>query len=303
MEINQLKTFVTVAQEKHLTRAAERLFTSQPAVSAQLKGLEEELAVKLFDRTPKGMVLTPSGQHLLAHAEKTLTAMEGMLSEAKAIQGTVMGGLKIGVNSDFPFLCLPQLMASCREHYPGLQLSMVGSMSADIIIDIRKGKLDSGYFFGPCSSADLSIIKLADIETAVVAPVDWADKVVDAKIEDLALMPWIYTTCRCPFYHLKEEIFQHSTIAPQKAAFADTEDGIRELIKAGAGVSLIRADDADRAEKEGWGIRWNGKTPSVALNIAVQVNRAQEPIILAWLSEIRKCWGLMQEVDVAKNAV
>ena len=61
MELYHLRTFVTVAEEGHLTRASERLFTSQPAVSAHIKALEEELGVTLFDRTPRGMQLTPAG--------------------------------------------------------------------------------------------------------------------------------------------------------------------------------------------------------------------------------------------------
>ena len=62
MELYQLRTFLAIADEANLTRAAERVHTSAPAVSAQLKALEEELGVRLFERTPKGMVLTPAGE-------------------------------------------------------------------------------------------------------------------------------------------------------------------------------------------------------------------------------------------------
>jgi len=303
MDLNQLRTFVTVAEEKHLTRAAERLFTSQPAISAQLKALEESLDVKLFDRTPKGMVLTPFGRQLLSHAEKTLSAADSMLVEAKSIKGQVIGDLRVGVNSDFPFLRIPQLMVSSQANYPGMQLSLESSMSAEIIVDIRKGKLDSGYFFGPCVSADLSVTKLADIKTVVVAPVEWAERLNNANIEDLADLPWIYTTASCPFYLLKEEIFRDSTKSPKKTVFVDTEDGIRELVKAGSGISLLREDDADKAEAEGWGVRWSGSCPSVPLNIAVQKNRVHEPLILAWLDELRKCWGIASHDESALDAI
>jgi DNA-binding transcriptional LysR family regulator len=74
VEIYQLKTFVAVAAEGNLTRAAERVFTSPPVVSAQLKALEDELGVRLFDRTPRGMVLTTAGQRLLAEAHRTIAA-------------------------------------------------------------------------------------------------------------------------------------------------------------------------------------------------------------------------------------
>lgn len=294
MELNQLKTFVAVAEEGHLTRAAERLFTSQPAVSAQLKSLEETLGVKLFERTPKGMLLTPHGEHLLEQARATLSAAGSMLTQAKTLQGQVMGNLNIGINSDIGFLRLPALLGHSREHYPGIRISLINSMSADIIQDIRKGKLDSGFFFGPCSLADLHITHLADIPTAIVAPASWADRLAQADLAMLAKQPWIYTTERCPFFVLKESLFEHCDFRPAKAVFVDTEESIRTLIKAGAGISLLREDDAELAEAEGWGVRWQGETPHCPLSVAVQKNRVKEPVIQAWHRELEKCWNLDQ---------
>ena len=72
MEIYQLKTFVAVAAEGNLTRAADRVFTSPPAVSAQLKALEDELGVRLFDRNSRGMSLTSAGEQLLHEAQRDL---------------------------------------------------------------------------------------------------------------------------------------------------------------------------------------------------------------------------------------
>ncbi len=294
MELNQLKTFVTVAEEQHLTRAAERLYTSQPAVSAQLKALEESLGVVLFDRTPKGMVLTPSGEKLLVEAQAALDAASRVMSQAKAIQGEVLGQLSVGVNSDFAFLRIPGLLQSASQTYPGLQLSFVNSMSPDILLDIRKGKLDTGFFFGVCPTADLHVVQLANIQTAVVAPASWADKIKGAPIEALAPLPWVYTTERCPFYALKEALFNDKHLAPSKAVFVDNEDAIRELVKGGSGIALLRADDAERAEAEGWGVRWSGVSPSIELSVAVQLRRVQEPIIQAWLEELGKCWPVDQ---------
>ena len=79
MELYQLKTFVAIAREGSLTRAAERVFTSPPAVSAQLKALEDELGVKLFERTPRGMVPTEAGTRLL----EAIYRKKGDLEKAK----------------------------------------------------------------------------------------------------------------------------------------------------------------------------------------------------------------------------
>jgi DNA-binding transcriptional LysR family regulator len=94
MEIYQLKTFVTVAKLAHLTRAAERLHLTQPAVSKQIKALEEELGVTLFERTPTGVVLTKSGRSLLQLAEQTMESAFDLMREAKRLRTDLVGTIR-----------------------------------------------------------------------------------------------------------------------------------------------------------------------------------------------------------------
>ena len=86
MDIHQLKTFVTVARERSITRSSEVLHLSQPAVSAHIKALEDTLGLALFERTPRGMSLTREGERLLAKAEQTLAAHQGLMDEATRIK-------------------------------------------------------------------------------------------------------------------------------------------------------------------------------------------------------------------------
>lgn len=290
MELHQLKIFVTVAEEKHLTRAAERLFSSQPAVSAQIKALEEQLGVKLFNRNPKGMQLTPAGERLLEQAHTTLDAAAKLMTQAKSLNGSIIGELKVGINSDLDFLKLPDIAALLSQDHPNLRLSLTHSMSSEIIPAVRKGTMDSGFFFGPCLLEGLHCVALADIETAVVAPATWKERITSNSIEDLASLPWIYTTPNCPFYLLKETLFADGKSPGDKAIFVDTEESIRQFIKAGSGLSLLRRDDADKAEREGWGVRWHGKTPSCPLGLAVLAKRLHEPAIEHWIRSVSRAW-------------
>jgi DNA-binding transcriptional LysR family regulator len=186
------------------------------------------------------------------------------------------------------------LLADSTEHYPDLQLSFINGMSADNQVDVRQGKLDTGFFFGPCTTLDVHAIHLADIETAIIAPAAWEDKIAYAAVEELAKMPWVYTTDRCPFFQLKESLFEHSNAKPSKAVFVDSEDAIRELVKAGSGIALLRKNDAEAAEAEGWGVRWRGRTPSISLNVAVPPQRLHEPSIQAWITELAKFWPMTE---------
>ncbi|MEP6610162.1 MAG: LysR family transcriptional regulator, partial [Burkholderiaceae bacterium] len=87
MELYQLRSFAAIAETGQLTRAAEKLHVSQPAVSAQLKALEEELEFALFERTPNGMVLTAAGKRLLAEADKVLAAAQHLQNHARMLKG------------------------------------------------------------------------------------------------------------------------------------------------------------------------------------------------------------------------
>src|SRR2546425_12547441 len=111
MELYQLRSFAAVAELGHLTRAAEKLHISQPALSAQIKALEDELGVALFDRTPTGMVLTAAGQQLLPEASELVAAAGALSSHAKAFAGGVAGRARVGTLADPEFIRLGDFLA------------------------------------------------------------------------------------------------------------------------------------------------------------------------------------------------
>jgi DNA-binding transcriptional LysR family regulator len=111
MELYQLRSFAAVAELGHLTRAAERLHVSQPALSAQIKALEDELSVALFERGASGMTLTAAGRQLLPEAERVIAAAQTMKSEALALRGEVTGRIRLGTVADPEFIRLAECWA------------------------------------------------------------------------------------------------------------------------------------------------------------------------------------------------
>ncbi len=290
MELYQLNTFVKIADEGSLTRAAELLFTSQPAISAQIKALEEELGVTLFERTSRGMQLTPKGRLLYEQAVETLNAAAKLKGQAQDLQQELVGEVRVGIHTDFDFMRIGELHRAFHGKYPRVSPHFVQSMTANILPDLRRGALDAGFFFGPCRYADLAVDTLAEVPMQLIGPADLGEAFRDATLSELRDLPWVYTSDTCPFFALTQDLFAPLGEEPAKVAYVDSEDAVRELIRAGAGVSLLRADDAMRLQDQGAGVCWSGSGPSIQLNFAVQVQRTGEALIDAVRSVVSSMW-------------
>jgi DNA-binding transcriptional LysR family regulator len=112
MELYQLKGFVAVAGEGHLTRAADKLHVSQPALSAQIKALEDELGVTLFERGPTRMALTSAGKRLVTAAQDVIAAANAMAHDARTLSGEIAGRIRLGTVAEPEWVQLPALLAT-----------------------------------------------------------------------------------------------------------------------------------------------------------------------------------------------
>src|SRR6056297_760067 len=129
MDTALLRVLVTVAREGSLTRAAERLHLTQPALSLRLKRLHACVGVELLQRTPRGMRLTEAGRRLLPAAQRAVAAGEEFRTAASGLQGLVGGRLRIGTVVDPEFLRLGQFLRRLAERNPGLSLELAHGMS------------------------------------------------------------------------------------------------------------------------------------------------------------------------------
>jgi len=297
VELYQLKTFVKVADTGNLTRAAEALFTSQPAISAQIKALEDELKVQLFDRTPKGMLLTGAGKVLYTHANTTLSAADKVKQEALKLQNELVGELKVGIHTDFGFMRTGKVYGAFQQKHPQVTLHFLQTSSSKIARQLRTGELDAGFMFGPCDASDAKVTLIKEIPMNVVAPANQAHDFTHCSLEDLLEKPWIYTSPSCPFYHLCEALFAEIQSRPTRMAWVDTEEAVRELVRAGVGLSILRTDDAITLEQQGEASIWEGFVPDMSLHFVCSKKRINEPTIKAFLETVEQQWE-----DGAPNA-
>jgi DNA-binding transcriptional LysR family regulator len=290
MELYQLKTFVTVAEEGHLTRASERLHTSQPAVSAHIKSLEEELGLQLFIRTPKGMVLTREGTVLRNKAEAALASVDELHKEASVMKEKVVGTARIGLHIDPRFLKIDLFLSYLRRHYQELDFHLLQQWSWQQPEEFKKGLLDGGFIYGDPETPGLEAIKLKKINVAVVGPVQWKAELADCGWQAIAKLPWIWTPPNCNFNRIGMKAFESRGLCPNKVTVADQEPLINTLVAAGIGLALMMEEEAQDAMARGRVAIWNETVGSLDLNFIYQKNRAADPMVKAITEAIRQVW-------------
>jgi len=259
MELYQLKTFVAIAQEGSLTRAAERVFTSAPAVSAQLKALEDELGVKLFERTPRGMVLTEAGTSLLDEAERTLASATRMRSAAEQLRGMAQGVVRFGTVVDPVALRLGDVLVKLAERHPQVTLQLRQGLSYQTLTAVQKGELDCAYALSDSETVDgLELRRLGAVDLAVALPLPVAAANAELTTEQLTRLPWVGTPPSCILRAHLETLFMSVGREYRPGQTADSETAMRSMVASGMGAGILRLDQALQAERNGELKIWNG---------------------------------------------
>lgn len=291
MEIYQVKSFLAVVEEESVTKAAKRLFTTPPSVSAHIKALEEELGVRLFERSAKGMKLTSEGVAIRDKADRLLTAAVEISSQAARLRGQVLGGVEIGLNTDPAFLRATRLAGELRASHPGLELNFVCSDSYRIIDAIRTENLDAGFSYSDWELRDFQQTHLLRVELGVAVPIQWQEEIQDGDWETLASHPWVYSTCYCAFHtQLEMELKQRDLVIASHVK-CDSDEMRCELISNGMGIGILEMRHARQLEADGTAFIWKSDTPFfLDLRYVCLKRRSDEPAIAATRKAIEKIW-------------
>ncbi|WP_051249667.1 LysR family transcriptional regulator [Maridesulfovibrio zosterae] len=250
MELYQLVSFAVVAEEGNMTRAAARLNLTQPAISVQLKSLEEKLGFSLFQRTPKGMKLTEEGQKLKIKADIVLSGMKDFNTEAEKLRGGAYGEIILGVNTDPLLLRLEKLYTRLKEQHPDILLTVQESMSWDAVEKLNTGKIDLGFSYSIPHDNKIEVQLLGEIDLAIVGPEKWRSRLEGKTEKDLATFPWIWTSEHCPINMILTNFFESIGKEPLKAIVVDQEAAILKLVSDGVGLSVMPVSKIENVKQQ-----------------------------------------------------
>jgi DNA-binding transcriptional LysR family regulator len=190
MDFDQLITFLEVAKQGSFSRAGEKVFRSQSAVSAQIRQLEQEYGDRLLDRSGKTVKLTPAGQVFYDYAERLKRLREESLIAVADHSGTPRGKLRIGANETTCLYVLPEVFAEYCRRYPPVQINIYRNFSYKIMEKLENGSIEVGILTLPIQSPSLEIQPIfRDKLMLMVSPNNPLAKHKTATIRDIVKHP------------------------------------------------------------------------------------------------------------------
>ncbi|ARP85629.1 LysR family transcriptional regulator [Bordetella genomosp. 9] len=243
MTPEQLLTFAHVAEAGNISRAAELLHLSQPAVSGQLRALQEWFGEPLYRRSGHGIVLTAAGERLVEHARQLRQAYGQARELRDAWRGIASGLLRLGASTTPASYCLPALVAAFRAKYPAVSLQLADGNTAEIVQ--RLPLLDMAFIEGDIPAglpADTAVHAWRQDEVVAIVPADHplADRRA-ITLADLAHYPLVMREPGSGVRRLVERAFRSEGLAPGAALELAGVEGVKQAVRAGLGIGFVSA--------------------------------------------------------------
>ncbi|MBI1424712.1 MAG: LysR family transcriptional regulator [Gammaproteobacteria bacterium] len=245
MNLRELEYIIAVAETRHFGRAAERCYVSQPTLSGQIKKLEDELGVAIFERTNRSVEVTPIGESILNHARQMMEQADAIEQLARAAQDPLAGPLRIGAIPTLSPYLMPLILAPLRKLHPQMKLVLSEELTDTLLERLRNHEIDGALLATPVTEPDLLSLPLFD-EPFWVAyprkhPFYHKEKITRKDLEGENLLLLAEGHCLADqameVCHLKTRS-QQGDQADLRAASLET---LIQLVAAGFGTTLVPA--------------------------------------------------------------
>lgn len=251
MDEKDWRILKTIAEEKSITRAATRLFISQPALTYRLKNLEEEFGAQLVLRQPSGVILTPQGEYLLAYANQMLQCLESAKDHIKNMEDRVQGALRMGSSAVYAHFALPRMLKGFLDQYPDVELSLKTGLSHQVVRMLEKQEIALGVVRGDHSWEGEKFL-LSEEAVCLVSR-------SDCLLDELLTLPHIRYSTDTLLQKMIEDWWRQNFKAPPHTTMeVNTMDTARQLVLHGLGwtilptIGLPKDDEALFAKPLSW---------------------------------------------------
>ena len=239
MDFDQLETFLEVARHASFSRAAEKRFRTQPAISSQIRALEEEVGARLFDRSGGKVALTSAGKVFQQYAEQTLEARKGMMVTLAELERVPRGEIVVGANEGTCLHILPEVFAEFKKLYPNVAVQISRLERAKILESIIDNSVDFGVVSMPVADKRLTVVNIHRDELVIIAPPGHPlSQKKQAGIADAAAFPLLLPKVGRTRDSL-ENLFHEHRLKPKVSMELDSSELLKRFVAANVGVGFI----------------------------------------------------------------
>lgn len=236
----RLQLFTTVAEEKSFSKAADKLHISQPAVSMQIKTLEEKYGIPLFERSHRSVKLTKAGQILYHHAKKIIYNYAKINQLIEDMYHSAKGTLSIGSGYTFGEYILPHALATFKQKYPQIIPKVTIKNSRRIFKQVVKNEIDLGIIESKLTHPSVHIESFYTDEMVLIVPPQHPLSVQPSvETEDLDEMVWILRETGSSTREFISDVFDRHDIKPKEIIEFGSSQTIKGAVESGLGISLI----------------------------------------------------------------
>jgi DNA-binding transcriptional LysR family regulator len=247
MELRQLRYAIAVVEERHFTRAANRLHVAQSALSHQVQQLEHELGTALFTRTSRRVELTDAGEAFVLRAREVLAATERLRGDVASTAEAVTGTLRIGTITTLTQIDLAAHLRSFLDTHPGVDVHVVSAMSESIVAQVEAGELDLGFIglwhTRPRAGLTARVLGTEQLVAVVARDHPWATRTTVALL-DLASVPTVDFPEGTGARRQSDDAFALAGLPRKVVAQAGSASLVAALTEAGTGVGFLPESDA-----------------------------------------------------------
>jgi DNA-binding transcriptional LysR family regulator len=248
----ELKTFVTLAEVKNFTKTAELLLMSQPSVSLHIKNLEKEFQTKLFQRSPKYLKITPTGEILYKRARQMITIYEQTRQDILEHHNSIKGELKIGASFTIGEYILPSLLHDLQTNYPELELHVMIGNTEEIVQSVKLFQVDVGLIEGHTNEKEISVNAFMQDELFVVSSIkhELARK-KEVTMSDLQDQKWVTREIGSGTGQYLNHVIRSNGLKVKSMLTISSNQGIKETLMNGMGLSLLSHSVIERDVEHG----------------------------------------------------
>lgn len=258
MEIRQLKAFLAIAEAKTFTAGARRVNVTQAAISMQIRQLEDEVGLPLFTRTPRRVILTEAGEHLLERARKILREHDAAIAEIAEIAGAEYGRLRIGsASAMFATMQLPTILQNLKRKFPNAEITVSSGTSQTLVDKILHGEIDIAFISLPVDNSHVTTELLFSDEIVAIAHPN--HPLADQKYISAAALagePLILGEKGGNTRRLIDDFFAASSVHPNVVMELSRQEAINQMVENDMGIGIAGAKTVAREIKQGKLASW-----------------------------------------------